>query len=119
MDAPTIWHRPFTPTPSFPNRGQPPDPYDPRLRLASDLYNRGLTSGLATDDGESVAIQSASYPLPFGQLDVAFDPRDLEWGGRQPPASSRSRRWRSMAWTTATASPGSARPWRRAQPRAN
>ena len=63
--------------------GQPPDPYDPRLRLASDLYNRGLTSGLATDDGESVAIQSASYPLPFGQLDVAFDPRDLEWGGRQ------------------------------------
>jgi len=63
--------------------GQPPDPYDPRLRLASDLYNRGLTSGLATDDGKSIAIQSASYPLPFGQLDVAFDPRDLEWGGRQ------------------------------------
>ena len=21
--------------------------------------------------------------MPFGQLDVAFDPRDLEWGGRQ------------------------------------
>ena len=32
--------------------GQPPDPYDPRLRLASDLYNRGLTSGLETDDGK-------------------------------------------------------------------
>jgi pimeloyl-ACP methyl ester carboxylesterase len=63
--------------------GQPPDPYDPRLRLASDLYNRGLTSGLATDDGESIAIQSASYPLPFGQLDISFDTRELEWGGRQ------------------------------------
>ena len=54
--------------------GQPPDPYDPRLRLASDLYNRSLTSGLESDDGESIAILSASYPLPFGQLDVAFDP---------------------------------------------
>ncbi|UEM19761.1 alpha/beta hydrolase [Skermanella mucosa] len=65
------------------NAGQPPDPYDPRLRLASDLYNRGLTSGLIADDGERIAIQSASYPLPFGRLDVDFDPRDLEWGGRE------------------------------------
>jgi pimeloyl-ACP methyl ester carboxylesterase len=63
--------------------GQPPDPYDPRLRLASDLYNRGLTSGLSTDNGDGIAIRSASYPLPFGRLDVDFDPRDLEWGGRQ------------------------------------
>ena len=63
--------------------GQPPDPYDPRLRLASDLYNRGLTSGLASDDGENIAIQSASYPLPFGRLDVTFDPGELAWGGRR------------------------------------
>ena len=62
---------------------QPPDPYDPRLRLASDMYNRGLTSGLSIEGGNEVAIRSASYQLPFGQLDVAFDPRDLAWGGRQ------------------------------------
>ncbi|MGF7209780.1 pimeloyl-ACP methyl ester carboxylesterase [Skermanella aerolata] len=62
---------------------QPPDPYDPRLRLASDMYNRGLTSGLATEEGDEIAIRPASYQLPFGQLDVAFDPRDLAWGGRQ------------------------------------
>lgn len=63
--------------------GQPPDSYDPRLRLASDMYNRGLTSGLAVEDGTEVAIKPASYRLPYGQLDVAFDPRDLAWGGRQ------------------------------------
>ncbi|UEM05788.1 alpha/beta hydrolase [Skermanella rosea] len=63
--------------------GQPPDPYDPRLRLASDLYNRGLTSGLTDGDGKRIAIQSASYPLPFGRLDVDFNPGDLKWGGRE------------------------------------
>ncbi|EWY36315.1 hypothetical protein N825_28645 [Skermanella stibiiresistens SB22] len=63
--------------------GQPPDPYDPRLRLASDLYNRGLTSGLATDEGTEITIRSAIYQLPLGQLDISFDPRDLAWGGRQ------------------------------------
>ena len=41
--------------------GQPPDPYDPRLRLASDLYNRGLTSGLAAEEGGEIAIRSANY----------------------------------------------------------
>src|SRR3954469_7209036 len=40
--------------------GQPPDPYDPRLRLASDLYNRGLTSGLAT---EKLFAEGACRPV--------------------------------------------------------
>ncbi|MCW2241538.1 esterase/lipase family protein [Azospirillum canadense] len=62
---------------------QPPSPYDPRLRLATDVYNRGLTSGLATEDGTGMAIHAASYPLPSGQLDVDFEPRELAWGGRQ------------------------------------
>lgn len=63
--------------------GQPPSPYDPRFRLATDLYNRGLTSGLATEDRTGIAIREARHPLPFGELDVAFDPRELVWGGRQ------------------------------------
>ncbi|MCW2239162.1 esterase/lipase family protein [Azospirillum canadense] len=62
---------------------QPPSPYDPRFRLATDLYNRGLTTGLETEDRNGMAIQAASYRLPFGQLDVAFDSRELAWGGRQ------------------------------------
>lgn len=62
---------------------QPPSPYDPRFRLATDLYNRGLTTGLETEDRSGMAIQAATYRLPFGQLDVAFDRRELAWGGRQ------------------------------------
>ncbi|QCO16586.1 hypothetical protein D3869_14810 (plasmid) [Azospirillum brasilense] len=62
---------------------QPPSPYDPRFRLATDLYNRGLTSGLATEDRTGIAIREARHPLPFGELDVTLDPRELVWGGRQ------------------------------------
>lgn len=62
---------------------QAPSPYDPRFRLAADLYNRGLTSGLSTDgDQGEIAVREATYRLPFGQLDVAFDPQELAWGGR-------------------------------------
>ncbi len=61
----------------------PPSPYDPRFRLAADMYNRGLTLGLETEDRTGVAIQAATHQLPFGQLDIAFDSRGLAWGGRQ------------------------------------
>ncbi|QCG94447.1 hypothetical protein E6C67_10985 [Azospirillum sp. TSA2s] len=59
----------------------PPSPYDPRFRLAADMYNRGLTLGLETEDRTGVVIQAATHQLPFGQLDIAFDSRGLAWGG--------------------------------------
>ena len=68
--------------------GSAPSPYDPRFRLAAELYNRGLTSGLSTaglstDGGQGeIAVREATHRLPFGQLDVAFDPQELAWGGR-------------------------------------
>ena len=68
--------------------GPPPSPYDPRFRLAADLYNRGLTSGLSTDGAQGdggqgeIAVREGTHRLPFGQLDVAFDPQELAWGGR-------------------------------------
>src|SRR5437867_5918267 len=34
--------------------GKPPQPYDPRLRLAADLYNRAVTSAFETKDGREV-----------------------------------------------------------------
>ena len=46
---------------------------DPRLRLAADLYNRGLTSGLATDDGDYVDLAPRVLPLPFGSLALTAD----------------------------------------------
>ncbi|MEM7408904.1 MAG: hypothetical protein AAF430_01550 [Myxococcota bacterium] len=56
-----------------------PDPFDPRLRLASDLYNRGLTRGFADPDSERVVLRDGTYPLPFGEVTVDVDERDLRW----------------------------------------
>lgn len=62
---------------------QMPNPFDPRLRLAADLYNRGLTEGFATADGAEIALRAGRYRLPFGVLDVAFDPAQRDWAGRR------------------------------------
>lgn len=57
--------------------------FDPRVRIAADLYNRGLTRGFATADGGSVDLRSGTYPLPFGQqLEVDFDQQSLIWANR-------------------------------------
>ena len=67
---------------SFLFGGEPPDPFDPRLRIAADLYNRALTEGFASADDASVELRAGTFPLPFGTLDVGFDPAALEWSGR-------------------------------------
>ena len=59
-----------------------PGRLDPRLRIAADLYNRGLTSGFASADGETVDLRAGTYPLPFGQLAVNIAPDAFEWRGR-------------------------------------
>jgi len=66
----------------FPDDGtQGPDPLDPRGRLAVDLYNRGLTRGLASPDGAEVLLEARTVPLPFGELALANDPAGFLWGG--------------------------------------
>ncbi len=64
-------------------RRGPPSPYDPGFRLAADLYNRGISAAFASADGATVEIKGGSYELPFGTLDVAFDPSQLEWNNRR------------------------------------
>lgn len=60
-----------------------PDRFDPRLRIATDLYNRALTAGFASADGSLVDLHSGVFPLPFGQkLSVTFDEQSLEWANR-------------------------------------
>ena len=51
-----------------------PNPFDPRLRTAADLYNRALTRGLTSADGQHVELREGDYPLPFGTLLITFDP---------------------------------------------
>jgi pimeloyl-ACP methyl ester carboxylesterase len=57
------------------------NPIDPRLRLAADLYNLGLTLGLSTPDGDRVILEAGQQPLPFGTLTLAIDPEQFTWGG--------------------------------------
>ncbi len=54
---------------------------DPRLRLAADLYNLGLTLGLTTADGDRVVLEAGSLALPWGQLELTVDSEDFLWGG--------------------------------------
>jgi pimeloyl-ACP methyl ester carboxylesterase len=54
-----------------------PDRFSPRLRLACDLYNRGLTAAMKA--GTDVVLKGGTFALPFGTLEVAFDPSKLRW----------------------------------------
>ena len=68
---PTTWHPPPMRMPSCfrLNPADAPGPYDPRLRLAVDLYNRGIALGLATKDGKEVDLSERQLGLPFGSLE--------------------------------------------------
>lgn len=68
----------------FPENGDDrPGPFDPRLRLASDLYNWSLTAAFATKDGSEVVPRGGTFALPFGEIAVAFDPAELRTGDRE------------------------------------
>ena len=69
----------------FPEKeAERPDQFDPRLRIAADLYNRALTRGFASPDEALVELQPGVYPLPFGQqLRVAVDEQSLLWANRR------------------------------------
>ena len=65
----------------FPDgEGEAPSSFDPRYRWAVDLYNLAVTRAFETKDGARVELGSGAYELPFGRLDVTFDPSELVWG---------------------------------------
>lgn len=59
-----------------------PSPYDPRFRLACDVYNRSVTSALKSDDGSRVEPHSGKFYLPVGYVDIGFDKSSLFWNDR-------------------------------------
>jgi len=68
----------------FPEKGlAPPSPYDPRLRLAADLYSLGIIHGFASADEATVEFKSGDYELPFGRVHVAVNPSGFEWHNRR------------------------------------
>jgi hypothetical protein len=58
-----------------------PDAFDPGLRLAAELYNGGLTHGLATHDGRWVDLDPRRIELPFGELALGAEESSFLWGG--------------------------------------
>jgi pimeloyl-ACP methyl ester carboxylesterase len=63
--------------------GVAPGRFDPRVRTAADLYNWALTTGFASEDGSEVALRGGTFALPFGQIEVVFDPAALRAGDRE------------------------------------
>jgi len=62
-------------------RGTPPRGIDPRLRWAVDFYNQALTQAAKSDEGAYAIPMGGKFKLPFGELTVEFDERDLIWAG--------------------------------------
>ena len=57
-----------------------PDCFDPRVRVAVDLYNRGIAEGLTSSNGREVILQSGVHQLPFGKLFIHLDQSEFNWG---------------------------------------
>jgi triacylglycerol esterase/lipase EstA (alpha/beta hydrolase family) len=65
----------------FPKVGRTdPNRSDPRIRIAMDLYNRGLAGALTTPDRSHVLIKGGTYKIPFGELTVTVNPDEFSWG---------------------------------------
>jgi hypothetical protein len=63
--------------------GLAPGRFDPRLRIAADLYNWALVAGFASADRVAVVPRGGTFHLPFGRIDIAFDPAALRAGDRE------------------------------------
>jgi pimeloyl-ACP methyl ester carboxylesterase len=61
--------------------GKAPIPYDPRLRLAMDLYNRSIKNGLQKPKGDEVDLNAGRFVLPFGSIDLSLEPSGFLYGG--------------------------------------
>ena len=61
--------------------GTRPKGLDPRLRWAADIYNQALTRAAMLDDGEYPVPRGGTFKLPFGEITVEFDEKELLWAG--------------------------------------
>jgi hypothetical protein len=57
-----------------------PDPFDPRLRIAADLYNKGVAEGFKPEGGSEVVLKDGTYKIPFGDLVITTSPDEFKWG---------------------------------------
>ena len=65
----------------FPPEGRPaPRQSDPRLRVALDLYNRGIAEAFTTIDKSRVVMEEGVYHLPFGEITITISPEEFRYG---------------------------------------
>jgi pimeloyl-ACP methyl ester carboxylesterase len=57
-----------------------PNPFDPRLRIAADLYNQGIAKGFEREWGGKVMIKEGTSKIPFGDLVVTMNHEEFIWG---------------------------------------
>jgi pimeloyl-ACP methyl ester carboxylesterase len=68
----------------FPGPGEETlDPSDPRLRLAYDLYNRGITQAFVNEKTGEVLLESGTYALPFGEVEIQIPDDQRLWAGHR------------------------------------
>jgi hypothetical protein len=60
-----------------------PGRFDPRFRTAADLYNWALILSFRSVEGAEFVPQGGTFALPFGLLEVAFDPASVRIGDRE------------------------------------
>jgi pimeloyl-ACP methyl ester carboxylesterase len=56
--------------------------FDPRFRIACEIYNRGLKRAFTSADGSSIELRSGRYELPFGTIDIVLDAGGARWGNQ-------------------------------------
>lgn len=64
-------------------------PFDPRIRIAADLYNRALAEGLvppkaplgADAKPREVLLEPGRHTLPVGELEIDVDHAGFKWAG--------------------------------------
>ncbi|MCP5058441.1 MAG: alpha/beta fold hydrolase [bacterium] len=66
----------------FPEKDQArPNPFDPGLRLAAELYNRGLALGFSGRSEADFSSVQNRWELPYGYIALEVDPAHLGWSG--------------------------------------
>jgi len=59
---------------------QRPSAFDPRFRAACVIYNRGLARAFSTADASKVELRAGQFALPFGSIQITYDPSAARWG---------------------------------------
>ncbi|MBW2243076.1 MAG: alpha/beta fold hydrolase [Deltaproteobacteria bacterium] len=66
----------------FPENGHAgPNPFDPGLRLAAELYNRGVALGFPGEGDADLSAVPERWELPYGEIALEVDPAHLGWSG--------------------------------------